>query len=67
MLSFVKGNEIMCFKPEKPLTSDLERLKAVIAEAAKELVDPFTELDIKSDPDLVTDSNQKEYEDVDVD
>ena len=57
----------MCFKPEKPLTSDLERLKAVIAEAAKELVDPFTELDIKSDPDLVTDSNQKEYEDVDVD
>ena len=57
----------MCFKPEKPLTSGLERLKAVIAEAAKELVDPFTELDIKNDPDLVTDSNQKEYEDVDVD
>ena len=38
-----EGNEIVCFKPVKPLSSGLERLKAAIAEAAKELVDSFPE------------------------
>ena len=35
-----EDNEIACFKP---LSSGLERLKAAIAEAAKERVDPFTD------------------------
>ena len=39
----IEDNEIACFKPGKPLSSGLERLKAAMAEAAKELVDPFTE------------------------
>ena len=33
-------DKIACFKPGKPLSSGLERLKAAMAEAAKELVDP---------------------------
>ena len=37
-----------------------------MAEAAKELVDPFTELNIENDPDLVTDSDGEEDEDVDI-
>ena len=45
----------LCFKPGKPLSSCLERLKAAMAEAAKEVVDPFTESDIENDPDLVID------------
>ena len=60
-----KDNEIACFKPGKPLTSDLERLKAAMAEATKELVDPFTESDIENDQDLVIDSDREEDEDVD--
>ena len=48
-----------CFKPGKPLSSGLERLKAAMAEAAKELADPFTESDIKNDPDLVIDSDRE--------
>ena len=35
-------------------------------EAAKKLVDPFTELDIKNDPDLVIDSEREEDEGVDI-
>ena len=61
-----EDNEIACFKPGKSLSSGLERLKAAMAEAAKELVDPFTELDIENDPDLVTDSDREEDEDVDI-
>ena len=38
-----EDNKIACFKPVKPLSSSLGRLKAAMAEAAKELVDPFTE------------------------
>ena len=53
-----------CFKPGKPLSSGLESLKAAIAEAAKELFDLFTELDIENDPDFVTGSDRKEDEDV---
>ena len=33
-----------------------------MADAAKELVDPFTESDIKNDPDLVIDSDREEDE-----
>ena len=33
-----------------------------MAEAAKELVDPFNELDTKNDPDLVIDSDREEDE-----
>ena len=72
MLCFVntgwgsKDNEIARFKPGKPLSSGLERLKAAMADAAKKLVDPFTESDIKNDPDLVIDSDREEDEDVDI-
>ena len=59
-----EDNEIACFKPGKPLSSGLERLKAAMADAAKELVDPFTESDIKNDPDLVIDSDREEDEDL---
>ena len=38
-----EGKEIACFKLEKPLSSALERLKAAMAETAKELLDPITE------------------------
>ena len=48
-----EGNEIASFKPGKPLSSGLERLKAAMAEGPKELVDPFTESDIENNPDLV--------------
>ena len=61
-----EDNEIACFKPRKPLSSGLERLKDVMAEAAKELVDHFTESDIKNDLDLVIDSDREEDEDVDM-
>ena len=61
-----EDNKIACFKPGKPLISGLERLKAAMVEAAKELVDPFTESDIENDPDLVIDSNREEDEDVDI-
>ena len=54
-----EDNEIACFKPGKPLSSGLERLKAAMAEAAKELVDPFTESNIKNDPDLIIDSDRE--------
>ena len=58
--------KIVCFKPGKPLSSGLERLKAAMAEAAKELVDPFTESDIENNPDLVIDSVREEDEGVDI-
>ena len=61
-----EDNEIACFKPGKPLSSGFEHLKAAMAEAAKELVDPFTESDIENDPDLVIDSDREEDEDVDI-
>ena len=61
-----EDNEIVCFKPGKPLSSGLERLKAAMAEAAKELDDPFTESDIENDPDLVIDSDREEDGDVDI-
>ena len=61
-----EDNEIACFKPGKPLSSGLEHLKAAMAEAAKELVDLFTELDIENDPDLVIDSDREEDENVDI-
>ena len=61
----VRTTKSRCFKPRKPLTSGLERLKAIMAEAAKELVDPFTESDIKNYPDLVIDSDREEDEDID--
>ena len=61
-----EDSEIACFKPEKPLSSGLERLKAAMAEAAKELVDPFSESDIKNDPELVIDWDREEDEDVDI-
>ena len=54
------------FKPGKPLSSGIERLKAAMVEAAKELVDPFTESDIEDDSDLVIDSNWEEDEAVDI-
>ena len=60
-----EDNEIACFKPGKPLSSGLERVKAAIAEAAKELVDPFTESDIGNDPGLVIDLDREDDEDVD--
>ena len=60
-----EDNEIACFKPGKPLSSGLERLKVAMAKAAKELVDPFTESYIENDPDLVIDSDREEGEDVD--
>ena len=53
------GNETSCFKPGKPLSSGFESLKAAMAEAAKELVNPFTESDVENDPDLVIDSDRK--------
>ena len=52
----------MFFEPRKPLSSALDRLKASMVEVAKELVDPFTELDTKNDPDLVIDSDREEDE-----
>ena len=58
-----QDNEIACFEPGKPLSSGLERLKAAMAEAVKELVDPFTESDIENDPDWVIDSDREEDED----
>ena len=58
--------KIAIFKPGKPLSSGLERLKAAMAEAAKELVDPFTESDIENNPDLVIDSVREEDEGVDI-
>ena len=62
-----EDNEIACFKPRKPLmSSGLEGLKTAMAEAAKELVDPFTKSDIKNDPDLVIYSDKEEDEDVDI-
>ena len=61
-----EDNEIACFKPGKPLSSGLEHLKAAMAEAAKELVDSFTDSDIENDPDLVVDSDREEDEDVDI-
>ena len=61
-----EDNEIACFKPGKALSSGLEHLKAAMAEAANELVDPFTEPDIENDPDLVIDSDREEDEDVDI-
>ena len=61
-----EDNEIACFKPGKPLSSGLERLKAAIAEAAKELVDPFTESDIENDPDLLIDLDREGDEVVDI-
>ena len=62
-----EGNEIACFKPRKPLmSSGLEGLKTAMAEAAKELVDPFTKSDIENDPDLVIYSDKEEDEDVDI-
>ena len=61
-----EDNETACFKPGKPLNSDSERLKAAVAEAAKELVDPFTESDIKNFSDLVIYSDREEDEDVDI-
>ena len=59
-----EDNKIVCLKPVKPLSSGLERLKVAMAEAAKDLADPFTESDIEDDPDLVTDSDREEDEDV---
>ena len=56
----------LCFKHGQPLSSGLERLKAAMAEAAKELVDPFTETDIENDPDLVIDFDREEDEDIDI-
>ena len=62
-----EDNEIACFKPRKPLmSSGLEGLKTAMAEAAKELVDPFTKSDIENDPDLVIYSDREEDEDVDI-
>ena len=40
--------------------------ESAIAEAAKELVDPFTESDIENDPDRVIDSDREEDEDNDI-
>ena len=37
-----------------------------MAEAAKELLDPITELDIENDLDLVIGAERKEDEDVDI-
>ena len=61
-----EGNEIASFKHGKPLSSGSEHFKVAMAEAAKELVDPFTESDIENDSDLVTDSDREEDEDVDI-
>ena len=62
-----EDNEIACFKPRKPLmSSGLEGLKTAMAEAAKELVDPFTKSDIENDPDLVIYSDKEEDENVDI-
>ena len=43
-----EDKETVCLKPGKPLSSDLERLKTAMTEAAKELVDPITESDIEN-------------------
>ena len=51
------NNEILCFKPGKPLSPGLERLKAAMAKAAKEFDDPFIESDSGNNPDLVIDSD----------
>ena len=53
------GNETACFKPGKPLSSGFESLKTAMAEAAKELVNPFTKSDVENDPNLVIDSDRK--------
>ena len=37
-----------------------------MAEAAKELVDPFTESNIKNDPDLVPDLDREGDKDIDI-
>ena len=54
-----EDNEIASFKHGKRLSPDLERLKAAMAEAAKELVDPFNESQIKNDPHLVIRTGMK--------
>ena len=61
-----EDKEIAYFKRGKPLSSGLERLKAAIAEAAKELVDAFTKSEVENDPDLAIDSDREENEDVDI-
>ena len=61
-----KDKEIAHFKPGNALTYGLERLKAAMAEAAKELVEPYTGSDIENDPDLVIDLDREEDEDVDI-
>ena len=61
-----KDNKIACFKPGKPLSSGLKRLKAAMTEVAKELVDPFTESDIENDLEHVIYSDRKEDGDVDL-
>ena len=61
-----EDNKIGCFKPGKPLSSGLERLKAAMTETAKELVDAFTESDIENDPDLVIDLDREVDEDIDI-
>ena len=61
-----ENNEIACFKPRKPLSSGLERLKAAMSEAAIKLVDHFTESDIQNEPDMVIDSDREEDEGVDI-
>ena len=58
-----EDNKIACFKPRKPLSSDLEHLKVAMTEAAKLLLDSFTESDIEN-PDLVINLDRKEDEDV---
>ena len=50
----------MTFPPVK-VARKVYVIKRVIAEAAKELVDPFTESDIENDPDLV-DSDKEDEE-----
>ena len=61
-----EDNKIGYFKPGKPLTSGLERLKAAMTETAKQLVDPFTESDIKNDPYLIIDLDREIDEDIDI-
>ena len=61
-----KDKEIAHFKPGNALIYGLGRLKAAMAEAAKELVEPYTGSDIENDPDLVIDLDREEDEDVDI-
>ena len=53
-------------KTRKPLSSGLERLKAPMAAATKELVHVFTKSDIKNDPDLVINLEREEDKDIDI-